>query len=128
MTIAYKPAGYTSVARCLAVSGASDCLRFLGTVFGAALMRQYGDERGNATLAELRIDDTVVMPSESMEGWPAVAGHVHVYVEDAPATCHLAIGAGAAPAGQPVRKNDEDKRGGVRDAGGITWWVGTRVA
>lgn len=25
-------------------------------------------------------------------------------------------------------KHDEDKRGGVRDAGGTTWWIATKMA
>ncbi len=28
---------------------------------------------------------------------------------------------------EPVKKDDEDKRGGVKDAGGTTWWIGTKV-
>jgi len=27
----------------------------------------------------------------------------------------------------PVKKEDEDKRGGVKDAGGTTWWMATKV-
>jgi hypothetical protein len=26
-----------------------------------------------------------------------------------------------------VKKADEDKRGGVKDASGTTWWIATRV-
>jgi uncharacterized glyoxalase superfamily protein PhnB len=27
----------------------------------------------------------------------------------------------------PVKKDDADKRGGVRDPGGTTWWIGTQM-
>jgi len=27
----------------------------------------------------------------------------------------------------PVQKGDADKRGGVKDAGGTTWWIATQV-
>ncbi len=33
----------------------------------------------------------------------------------------------ADPVQAPERKDDADKRGGVRDAGGTTWWIATRV-
>lgn len=28
---------------------------------------------------------------------------------------------------EPVKKDDEDQRSGVKDAGGMTWWLPTRV-
>jgi hypothetical protein len=28
----------------------------------------------------------------------------------------------------PVKKDDEDQRGGVRDAGGTRWWIVPRLA
>jgi hypothetical protein len=34
--------------------------------------------------------------------------------------------AGADGVQEPVRKEDEDRRGGFRDSGGTTWWVATR--
>jgi ribosome biogenesis GTPase / thiamine phosphate phosphatase len=34
---------------------------------------------------------------------------------------------GATSVEEPVKKEDEDKRGGVRDPGGTTWWIATRV-
>ena len=32
----------------------------------------------------------------------------------------------AKPAQEPVKKEDEDKRGGVKNGGGTTWWIATR--
>jgi PhnB protein len=73
--------------------------------------------------AEVRIDDTVVMIADGGEGWPPVPSHVHVYVPEVDAVYARALEAGATP----VKKDDEDKRGGVRDAGGTTWWIATKV-
>ena len=42
----------------------------------------------------------------------------------ATAVCSLA---GATEIQAPVQKDDPDKRGGFRDAGGTTWWVSTQV-
>jgi hypothetical protein len=28
---------------------------------------------------------------------------------------------------EPVKKDDADKRGGVKDSGGTTWWIATKV-
>jgi hypothetical protein len=38
-----------------------------------------------------------------------------------------AIAAGAASVQEPVKKGDEDRRRSVKDAGGRTWWIATRV-
>jgi len=67
------------------------------------------------------------MLADSVEDWPAVPAHVHIYVPDVDATYAKALAAGATSVQAPLKKGDEDKRGGVRDAGGTTWWIGTKV-
>ncbi|MEL1266309.1 VOC family protein [Pseudoxanthomonas putridarboris] len=124
----YKPEGYTSVAPYLVVDGAQRTLDFLVQVFDAEPLRLHAVGDGRLGHAEVRIDDTVVMLSDAMEGWPAVAGHVHLYVPDVDAAWQRAMAAGATPVQAPVRKQgDEDKRGGFRDVGGTTWWISTQV-
>lgn len=123
----YKPDGYTSVAPYLTVDGAAGTLEFLVQVFGGERLRTYAGQDGLLGHAEIRIDDTVIMLTDATAGWPAVASHVHVYVRDVDATYRLALAHGATPVQAPVQKEDEDKRGGFRDAGGTTWWVSTQV-
>lgn len=38
-----------------------------------------------------------------------------------------ALQAGATPVQTPVQKDDQDKRGGFRDGGGTTWWIGQQM-
>lgn len=123
----YKPQGYTSVAPYLIVSDARATIAFLERVFGGVEVRRFDGAEGRIGHAEVRIDDTVVMLADSMEGWPPVPSYVHVYVPDVDATYRVALEAGAEGVQEPVQKDDEDKRGGVRDAGGTTWWISTRV-
>jgi len=35
--------------------------------------------------------------------------------------------AGAKPIQEPIKKQDEDKRGGFEETGGTTWWIATQV-
>ena len=123
----YKPQGYTSVAPYLIVSDAGATIAFLERVFGATELRRFADEEGGIRHAELRIDDTVIMLADGGEGWPPIPSNVHVYVTDVDATYRAAREAGAESVQSPVQKDDEDRRAGVRDAGGTTWWIGTRV-
>ncbi|HEY8429017.1 MAG TPA: VOC family protein [Sandaracinaceae bacterium] len=121
----YKPEGYTSVAPYLIVDGAARTIEFLTRAFGAVELRRYPTPDGRVMHAEVRIDDTVVMLSDGASGWPPQPAHVHVYVPDVDAAYRRALEAGATSVQEPVQKDDPDKRGGVRDAGGTTWWIAT---
>lgn len=123
----YKPQGYTSVAPYLLVDGAEGTIDFLVRVFGAERLRRFDAPDGKVRHAEVRIDDTVVMVADAVEGWPSVPANVHVYVPDVDATWREAIAAGGTPVQEPMKKDDEDRRGGVKDAGGTTWWISTKV-
>ena len=123
----FKPADYSTVSPYLIVSDAAATIRFLERVFAAVLLRSFPDERGRLKHAEMRIGDTVVMLADSLPEWPPVPSYVHVYVKDVDATYALALSSGATSVQAPVQKGDEDKRGGVKDVGGTTWWIATRV-
>lgn len=128
MAATYKPEGYTTVAPYLVVDGASRTIDFVVRVFDAVELRRFSDPSGRVVHAEVRIDDTVVMLGDPGAGWPPVGAHVHVYVPDVDATYRRALDAGATSVQAPIRKDDADKRGGVKDAGGTTWWIATKVA
>ena len=123
----YKPDGYTTISPYLILDGASATIEFLRNVFGAIELRRFPDPTGKVMHAEVRIDDTVVMIADGTGGWPPVPSHVHVYVPDVDATYRRALEAGATSVQEPVKKEDADKRGGVKDAGGTTWWIATKV-
>jgi PhnB protein len=127
MNSLYKPMAYTSVAPYLIVDGASRTIDFLTRVFDAVELRRFADPAGRLMHAEVRIDDTVVMLADGGEGWPPIPSYVHVYVPDVDATYQRALEAGATSVQEPVKKDDADKRGGVKDAGGTTWWIATKV-
>ncbi len=123
----YKPEGYTTVSPYLIVDGASATIDFLQRAFGADEIRRFADPAGRVMHAEVRIDDTVVMIADGVDGWPPVPSYVHVYVRDVDATYRRALEAGATSVQEPIKKEDPDKRGGVKDAGGTTWWIGTKI-
>lgn len=125
--MSHKPEGYTSVSPYLIVDGASATIDFLARVFDAVELRRFPDESGKLMHAEVRIDDTVLMIADGVESWPPIPAHVHIYVRDVDATYARALQAGAVSVQAPVKKDDADKRGGVKDAGGVTWWIATMV-
>ena len=116
----WKPEGYTSVAPYLIVADAQATLDFARAVFGAETLRVMRGDSGAITHAEMRIDDTVVMLGQAPGG---PAAHVHVYVSDPGGAQSAALAFGADEV-EPVQDRPEGvRRGGVRDANGITWWL-----
>lgn len=128
MPARYIPSGYSTVSPYLIVDGAAATIEFLERVFGGVELRRFADDDGGRIVhAEVKIDDTVVMLADAVEAWPPAPAHVHVYVADVDATYARALAAGATSVQEPLQKSDEDKRGGVKDTGGTTWWIATRV-
>jgi uncharacterized glyoxalase superfamily protein PhnB len=127
MSTSYKPKEYSTVSPYLIVNGASASIDFLKRVFDAVELRRIPNDTGKLLHAEVRIDDTVIMIADAPQGWPAAPSHVHVYVKDVDATYLRALESGATSVQEPVKKEDEDKRGGVKDGRGITWWISTTL-
>jgi PhnB protein len=127
MNTSYKPIDYSTVSPYLIVDGAAHTIEFLKHVFGAIEIRRFADSAGKLMHAEVRIEDTVVMIADSGDGWPPMASYVHIYVADVDATYRRALEAGATSVQEPAKKEDDDRRAGVRDVGGTTWWVATKV-
>lgn len=127
MNTSYKPNNYSTVSPYLIVDGASRTIDFLKAVFGAVELRRFADASGKLMHAEVRIDDTVIMIADGTNGWPPLPSHVHIYVSNVDETYQRALEAGATSVQEPVKKEDEDKRGGVKDAGRTTWWIATKM-
>ena len=124
---AWKPSGYPSVSPYLIADGAQRVIDFLVRVFDARQLRRFDLPDGSIRHAEVRIEDSVVMIGDGGESWPPVPAHLHVYVRDVDAAYRRALEAGGAAVQEPTRKDgDRDRRGGVKDPAGNTWWIATQ--
>jgi len=129
MSIPTKPPGYSTVSVYLVANGAQWVIDFLKKTFEADEFRRFGTPDGKIMHAEVRIGDTVVMIADAGGAYPSFPSWLHVYVEDVDKTYEKALKAGGVAVQQPVRKEqDSDKRGGVKDPAGNTWWIATQVA
>jgi uncharacterized glyoxalase superfamily protein PhnB len=127
MTKPYKPEGYVSVSAYVMVDGAQKLIDFLAVVFDAKVTRRYDNADGTLMHGEVQIDDTIVMLADGGEGFPAFPVWLHVYVPDVDATYQKALAAGGISVQEPLQKNDPDRRAGVKDPTGNTWWLATQV-
>ncbi len=124
---AWKPDQYPSVSPYLIADGAQQVIDFLVRAFGARELRRFDMPDGSIMHAEVRIDDSVVMLGDGGGSWPPVPAHLHVYVSDVDAAYRRALEAGGRAVQEPVRKEGEqDRRAGVKDPAGNTWWISTQ--
>jgi PhnB protein len=127
MNSTYKPPGYTSVAVYLMADGAQRVIDFLTATFDTKPLRRFDNPDGTIMHAELQIEDTVIMIADGGEGHPAFPVWLHVYVPDVDATYQHALRAGGTSVQEPVQKGDPDRRAGVKDPAGNTWWIATQI-
>jgi PhnB protein len=128
MKTAPKPEGYSTVSPYLVAQGAQRVIDFLKAVFDATELRRFDMPDGTILHAEVRVGDTVVMIGDAGEQWPALPSFLHVYVDDVDATYRRALAAGAPSVREPEQKpGDPDRRGGVKDPAGNTWWIATQM-
>ena len=116
----YKPDGHSDVSPYLVVADAQATLDFLAAAFGAVPGLVHHRPDGTIMHAEARLGDTIVMMGQ-MAGGPAA--HVHVYVADPEAVFARALDAGGTVAQALTLRDDGDRRGGVTDPTGTTWWI-----
>lgn len=124
----YKPQGYCSVSVYIVADGGQRLIDFLTEAFAAKQLRRYDLPDGSIMHAEVQIDDTVVMICDSGERNPAFPVWLHVYVADVDESYRRLLEAGGTSVQEPVqREGDVDRRGGVKDPVGNTWWIATQV-
>ncbi|MFY0526058.1 VOC family protein [Archangium gephyra] len=128
MTRPYKPEGYPSVSAYVMVDGAQRVIDFLKKAFDATELRRFDSPDGSIMHVEVRIEDSVVMLSDGGGPFPAFPVWLHLYVPDVDATYRRALAAGGVSVQEPQQKKDDpDRRGGVKDPSGNTWWISTQV-
>jgi uncharacterized glyoxalase superfamily protein PhnB len=129
MTAAFKPTGYPTLSPYLMVQGAQRTIDFLTQAFGATELRRFDGPDGTIMHVELRIDDGIVMLSDGGEKFPPFPAWVHLYVADVDLVYRRALAAGGVSVQEPKQQSgDPDRRGGVTDPGGTTWWISTQVS
>jgi PhnB protein len=125
----YKPQGYSSVSPYVVADGAQGLIDFLIKSFDARQTRRYDMPDGSIMHAEVHIDDTVVMIADGADDNPAFPIWLHVYVPDVDASYQRALEAGGLPVDEPEqREGDPDRRAGVKDPAGNTWWIATQFS
>lgn len=99
---------------------------FLSKVFGAEVVESTTNG-SKGRHVEMRLADSILVVETSDNSGDAQRGSVYVYVEDADATYHRAMQAGATSIQEPEDKPYNERAGGFKDPFGNTWWFGTFI-
>jgi PhnB protein len=122
------PEGYHTLTPYLVVDGAEKIIRFMKDAFGAQpVFEPMMRPDGKVMHAEYRIGDSVVMISDSSERAQATSAMLHLYVPNVDATYQKALKAGATSLMEPADMFYGDRSGGVKDAAGNRWHIGTHI-
>jgi len=116
------PANYQTVMPYLIVSGATQFLSFMKTVFGAA--ENYKAMRDADTImhGELMIGGSTIMFADRTEMHPVSNAGMFIYVDDPDTAFQKALQAGSTVVSD-LSEQPYGRSGGIRDPFGNTWWI-----
>ena len=123
MSKPYKPKNYSSVSPYVMSNDAKKLVEFATEVFAAKRLRYFDNPDGTVMHAELQIDDTTVMLADG--GDASFPSWLHVYVPEVDETYRRALNAGGSSVAEPSESDGIDRRAGVKDPTGNTWWLAT---
>lgn len=123
-----KREGHSTVSVYMMAWDAPRTIGFMKDVFDAELLLRHDREDGTVMHASVRIGDSVVMISDGTEQYPSFPVWLHVYVDDVDGTYRRALDRGGVSIQEPADQPDGDRRAGVKDAAGNSWWIASSLA
>lgn len=120
------PEGFHTVTPYLVVPKALKLIDFLKQAFDATVIVKMLRPDGTVHHAEVKIGDSMIMLGEAQDQ-SHKPGALYLYVPDVDATYRQAVQAGATSLSEPADMFYGDRGGGVEDAWGNTWWIGTHI-
>ncbi len=128
MDRAYNPKNYNSLSAYLIVTDAEELVDLLKIIFAAKELRRFKDEKGRIAHLELKLDDTILMISNSTDSYPANTAMLHLYMPDVFYTFNLAVENNCTIIKQATsKKGHPDTRGTFIDFAGNYWAISTQM-
>jgi uncharacterized glyoxalase superfamily protein PhnB len=127
MAVKPIPEGYHTVTPYLVVEGVPKLMEFVKAAFDAREIHRTAMPDGSIMHAEVQIGDSRVMMGEARGGIKAMPAMLYLYVPDVDAVYERAVHAGGTSIAKPMEQFYGDRSGGVQDACGNQWWIGTHT-
>ncbi len=124
----YLPKGFNNVVPYIVCADVRGLLEFVQAVFDAKLEAppMEGPD-GEIKHAEFMIGNSHLMVGPASDNHPAFPSCLYIYVPDTDATYKKALSVGGKSLMQPADMFYGDRNGGVIDAWGNQWWIGTHT-
>jgi len=127
MAVKPIPEGYHTITPYLVVDKATEFIDFLVRAFKATEVSRHSRPDGSVAHAEIKIGNSIIMLSDSMESFPANRVMLYMYVEDTDALYNSLLSFGAESIQEPMNLYYGDRNAGVRDKWGNMWWIATHI-
>lgn len=124
MSVSFKPAGYHSITPYLLAEDADQLLEFIKLAFNGVAIENIRDPSGQTQHGAIKVGDSIIMVGK-MRDHASMSTILYLYVEDADATYHQALKAGAVSIMEPADQFYGDRNAAVRDCCGNEWWIAT---
>lgn len=130
------PEGFHTATPYMVLRDAARAIEFYRRAFGATVLLNIAHPDGGIMHAEIMIGNSPIMitdesPKFSQLRSPQSFGgspiSIFLYVEDVDAVAAQAVAAGATMTWPMENADDGDRRCGVEDPFGVTWWIATQV-
>src|SRR5690349_9596735 len=108
------PEGFHTVTPFLVVDEASKLIAYLKKAFGGKMTYLLNTDDGRVMHSTVRIGDSEVMITDSMDQFPAGTAKLYVYVDDVDATYKQATAAGGTSLREPTDEFYGDRSAGVK--------------
>ncbi len=127
MQAAENASGYRTVTPYLKLPNCGALIEFLKNAFNATERGRLSKPDGSVLHAEVVIGDTLLMVHEQPGHWQPKPCTLYLRVDDADATFHQAIAAGATAVFEPANMYYGDRVACVTDVAGNDWWIATPI-
>ena len=132
-SVKHVPDGYHTATPHLIIKGAADALEFYRKAFGAEELMRMPQADGRIGHAAIRIGDSHIMLADefpeigarSPKTYGGSPVSIYLYVEDVDAFVNQAVAAGAELIEPVTDQFYGDRRGGIADPFGYSWYVAT---
>lgn len=122
------PDGYHTVTPYLVADDAKAVVAFIQQAFGATFDHEPVDRPdGKLMHAALRVGTSRVMVANASDRAPAMKAMLYLYVPNVDEVYQAALKAGGTSIMEPMDMFYGDRSGGVTDAAGNQWYIGTHV-
>ncbi len=121
------PDGFHTVTPFLILDQASRLITFIEQAFNGKTTSLMNTDDGKVMHATVRIGDSEIMVTDSMDRYPAGMAKLYLYVDDVDSTYQQALGAEGTSLREPTDEFYGDRSAGIKDPWGNEWWIAKHI-